>query len=134
MKKLDYPYKPTHPGEILKEEIVYRGISQKRLAEQTGISYPMLNEILNGKRPVTETLALLFEAALGVDAEMLVRMQMRYNMQTMRQDKRLRRACGKSGASLPFYEPSQVTCCTTKGCPNLGHPFVQSSSFSNRGE
>ena len=49
----------------------------------------MLNEILNGKRPVTETLALLFEAALGVDAEMLVRMQMRYNMQTMRQDKRL---------------------------------------------
>ncbi len=89
MKKLDYPYKPTHPGEILKEEIVYRGISQKRLAEQTGISYPMLNEILNGKRPVTEALALLFEAALGVEAEMLVRMQMRYNMQTMRQDKRL---------------------------------------------
>lgn len=26
------PYHPTHPGEILKEEIEYRGISQRKLA------------------------------------------------------------------------------------------------------
>ena len=58
MGNLGYPYTPTHPGEILKEEIEYRGISQKKLAEQIGISYTMLNEILNAKRPVTETMAL----------------------------------------------------------------------------
>lgn len=63
MGNLGYPYTPTHPGEILKEEIEYRGISQKKLAEQIGISYTMLNEILNAKRPVTETMALYFEAA-----------------------------------------------------------------------
>ena len=65
MGNLGYPYTPTHPGEILKEEIEYRGISQKKLAEQIGISYTMLNEILNAKRPVTETMALYFEAAFG---------------------------------------------------------------------
>ena len=89
MGNLGYPYTPTHPGEVLKEEIEYRGISQKRLSEQMGISYTMLNEILNAKRPVTETLALYFEAALGIEAEMLTNMQTRYNMQTARQDRKL---------------------------------------------
>ncbi len=89
MGNLGYPYAPTHPGEVLKEEIEYRGISQKKLSEQMGISYTMLNEILNAKRPVTETLALYFEAALGVEAEMLINMQTRYNMQTARKDSKL---------------------------------------------
>lgn len=89
MGNLGYPYIPTHPGEVLKEEIEYRGISQKKLSEQMGISYTMLNEILNSKRPVTETLALYFEAALGLEAEMLINMQTRYNMQTARQDSKL---------------------------------------------
>ena len=61
------PAFPTHPGEILKEEIECRGISQCKLAEQMGIAYSALNEILNGRRPLTEKTALLFEAALGVE-------------------------------------------------------------------
>ena len=89
MNNLGYPYKPTHPGEILKEEIEYRGISQRKLSEQTGISYTMLNEILNAKRPVSETIALILEAVLGIEAEMLVDMQLRYNMHNVRNDKRL---------------------------------------------
>ena len=32
------PSEPTHPGELLKEEIEYRGISQKKLAEEIGMS------------------------------------------------------------------------------------------------
>lgn len=90
MGNLGYPYSPTHPGEILKEEIEYRGISQKNLSKQMGVSYSMLNEILNAKRPITETLALCFEAALGVEAEMLVNLQTRYNMQIARKDNRLK--------------------------------------------
>ncbi len=77
---------PTHPGEILKDEIEYRGISQRKLAEEMGIAYSALNEILNARRPVTEKTALLFEAALGVNAEPLLRMQMRYNIQSTRMD------------------------------------------------
>lgn len=80
------PAYPTHPGAILKEEIEYRGISQCRLAKDMGIAYSALNEILNERRPLTEKTALLFEAALGVDAEPLLRLQMRYNMQCAKKD------------------------------------------------
>jgi len=81
------PFEPTHPGEVLKEEIEIRSISQKKLAAQMGISYTVLNEVLNAKRPVSTEYALLFEAALGIEAEMLIKMQARYNVQTIRQDK-----------------------------------------------
>ena len=81
------PYEPTHPGEILKDEIEYRGISQRKLAAKMGISYSILNEMLNAKRPVTTEYALLFEAALGIDAEPLIGMQSDYNVQTIKQNK-----------------------------------------------
>ena len=77
------PFCPTHPGEILKDEVEYR-----KMARQMGISYSQLNEVLNGKRPVNTELALLFEAALGLDPEMLLNMQTRYNMQVARADQR----------------------------------------------
>jgi addiction module HigA family antidote len=83
------PYRPIHPGEVLKDEIEYRGILQRKLAAQTGVAYSMLNEILNGKRPVTTEYALLFEAALGIEANVLVRMQADYNMQVARKDNTL---------------------------------------------
>ena len=33
------PAFPTHPGDVLKDEIEYRGISQRQLAEEMGIAY-----------------------------------------------------------------------------------------------
>ena len=80
------PAFPTHPGSILKDEIEYRGISQCQLAKDMGIAYSALNKILNERRPLTEKTALLFEAALGVNAEPLLKLQMRYNMQKVRKD------------------------------------------------
>ncbi|MCH5243235.1 MAG: HigA family addiction module antidote protein [Muribaculaceae bacterium] len=70
-----------HPGEMIKDEIEERGITQKKLAEETGISVTVLNEVLNGKRAVTVEYALLLEAALGIDAEIWIRQQARYNKQ-----------------------------------------------------
>ena len=75
------PSEPIHPGELIKDEIEYRGLSQRKLAAQMGISPTLLNEILNGKRSVSTEYALLFEAALGIDAEICIRQQMRYDMQ-----------------------------------------------------
>ncbi|MDY5681221.1 MAG: addiction module antidote protein, HigA family, partial [Prevotella sp.] len=34
---------PTHPGDLLKEELEVRGISQKQFSSLVGISYTMLN-------------------------------------------------------------------------------------------
>ena len=81
------PAYPTHPGELVKDEIEYRGISQRKLAEQMGISYKMLNDILNGRRPMTTATAMLLEAALGVPADSLMRLQLKYNMQQATRDK-----------------------------------------------
>lgn len=80
------PFEPTHPGEVLKDEIEFRGISQKKLAEETGISYTVLNEILNAKRPLNTEYAMLIEAALDLDAEPLLKMQTRYDMQMVKRD------------------------------------------------
>ena len=83
------PFDPVHPGELLKEEIEYRGISQRKLSGEIGVCYSVLNEILNCKRPVSAELAILIEAALGIEADMLIRMQTSYNMQVARRDSRI---------------------------------------------
>ena len=81
------PLKPTHPGSILKEELECRGISQRKLAKDMGVSYTVLNEVLNEKRAVNSELSLMLEAALGIDAEPLMNMQTRYNLLTARRDR-----------------------------------------------
>jgi addiction module HigA family antidote len=75
-----------HPGEVLKDEIEYRGLSQTKLAEQMGVSYKILNDILNERRPITTTTAMLFEAALDVSADSLMRLQLKYNMHVASKD------------------------------------------------
>ena len=83
------PYEPVHPGEMLKDEIEYRGISQRKFSAETGISYSVLNEILNCKRPVSAEQAILVEAALGIEANMLIRMQTDYDMQVARRSSKI---------------------------------------------
>lgn len=92
MGNLGYGVIPTHPGEVLKDEIEERGISQRRLAKNMGLAYSVVNEILNGKRPLTAKTALMFEAALDVPAESLMYLQTKYNIQTARKDSSLKQA------------------------------------------
>lgn len=79
--------RPIHPGELLKEEVESRKIPQTKLAAQVGISYKILNDILNCRRPLTTSSAMLFEAALGISAGLLMRIQLDYNMQQAANDK-----------------------------------------------
>lgn len=74
------PAYPTHPGEVLKDEIDYRGISQRKLSTEMNVPYTQLNEVLNGKRALSTEFALLVEAVLDIPAEPLLKMQARYNM------------------------------------------------------
>jgi addiction module HigA family antidote len=83
------PFRPVHPGELLKDELAYRHLSQRAVAKQVGLPYTAFNEILNGKRPVTTDFALYMEAALGVPAYMLVGLQTDYNLQVAQKDKKL---------------------------------------------
>lgn len=81
------PFEPTHPGELLEDEIACRNISPKELADEMGVSCTMLNEVINGKRAVNTEFALLCEAALGIPAHILTGLQADYDMQTVKRDK-----------------------------------------------
>ena len=89
MENMKHGFTPTHPGEVLKDEIEYRKLSQTKLAIQMGISYKILNDILNERRPVTTATAMMFEAALGIPAYSLINIQTEYNLHVASRDKSL---------------------------------------------
>lgn len=80
------PYEPTHPGELIFEELETRNMTQAALANQIGVSPSLLNEVIKGKRAVNTELALMLEAALGISAELWLNMQADYNMQIAKSD------------------------------------------------
>ena len=81
------PHYLTHPGEVIKDELELRGISQRRLAAEIGVPASQLNEVLNAKRPLNTEMALLIEQALGLDAAPLLSLQMKYNLQSAKRNK-----------------------------------------------
>lgn len=80
------PFEPTHPGEILREEIECRGITQTRLAKELGMKVSLLNELINGKRDFTIEYALMFEAALGIDSDFWINLQTDYSKAKAKHD------------------------------------------------
>lgn len=79
-------YEPTHPGQLIREELEEREMTQSKLAKQIGISPTLLNEVINGKRAVNTELALLLEAALGIAAHIWLDLQTNYNMHVAKSD------------------------------------------------
>ena len=61
---------PTHPGEMLYEEFLNPlGMTQTELAARIKVSYPRINELVNGKRGVTPDTALRLAKLFGTTAE-----------------------------------------------------------------
>jgi len=70
-KVVQNQYEPdmvTPPGETLAETIQALGMSQAQLAERTGRSKKMINEIIKGKAPITARMSIELERVLGVPA------------------------------------------------------------------
>lgn len=80
MNKPNYPPHLYHPGQLIKEEIEYRKISQRKLSKLTGIATSVINEILKGKRNCTPQFAVKLEEALEIDPKVLLRLQMNYDI------------------------------------------------------
>lgn len=80
------PFDPTHPGEMLREELECRGITQTKLANEIGIKVSLLNELINGKRDFTIEYAMLIEAALGIEADFWMNLQAAYNKGRVQRD------------------------------------------------
>ena len=84
-------FNATHPGEVIKDELIARGIPQKEFSRCIGVSYTMLNDILNERRPLSAAIALYIESALGISADLLMSLQSDYTMQSTRRNAKVRR-------------------------------------------
>jgi len=75
---------PIHPGEILKEELLIpRGISQSQLAQKLKISFRRINEICQGKRPITIDTALRLSIYFGTSVELWLDLQRDYELECL---------------------------------------------------
>jgi len=72
---------PLHPGKVLAEVYMTQmGLNQTALAKLCGCSPRKVNEIVNAKRAISPSFAIVLEAVLGTSAEMWVRMQAEYDL------------------------------------------------------
>jgi addiction module HigA family antidote len=74
------PFVATHPGEMIKDELKVRGMTQKQLANATGIKPSVLSETINGKRSVSLNVAVALEKVLDIPADIWMNMQTQYNL------------------------------------------------------
>ncbi len=65
-------YVAAPPGETIKEQLVDRGWTQKRLAQEMGISEKHMSRLIQGKVPLTAAMAQRLEDALGIPASFWV--------------------------------------------------------------
>ena len=75
---------PTHPGDILREEVEARELKKADFARQLGILPGHLSEVFNGRRPIGARLALKLEETLGMEAELWLRLQNGYELAVLR--------------------------------------------------
>ncbi len=69
----------VHPGEILKDELEERGISQKELADRMGVQRSHLNELIKGTRNMTMAMAGKLEQVLGISSVLWMNLQTQYD-------------------------------------------------------
>lgn len=78
------PFKPVHPGSILREELRERGIKQKDFAQSIGMRPTHLSALLHGARRITPQLAIRLEKALDIPAQSWMNLQDNFILDTMR--------------------------------------------------
>jgi addiction module HigA family antidote len=75
-------FAPVHPGEILLEEYLKpMGISQYRLAKDTGVPARRINEIVHGKRGISADTALRLARYFGTTERFWLNLQGRYDLE-----------------------------------------------------
>jgi addiction module HigA family antidote len=76
-------HKPIHPGEILNAEFLEPlGLSQYRLAQQTGMPADRVARLVKGTRTFTADTALRLARFFGTTPEFWMNLQARYDLET----------------------------------------------------
>ncbi|MFT9663697.1 HigA family addiction module antitoxin [Mycobacteroides abscessus subsp. abscessus] len=66
------------PGEYLEEWIDEQGLSQQQVADRLGVSRKHVNELVNGRAPVTQDTAIRLERVVGIPASAWLRYEAAY--------------------------------------------------------
>lgn len=75
---------PHAPGDLLREELEARRFTQAELALRTGLSTKHVNQLITGVAPVSPKVAWTLEQVLGVDADLLLALDARYQAHKVR--------------------------------------------------
>jgi addiction module HigA family antidote len=81
MGNFELKRKPTHPGEILKEDFMAPlKLTQTELAKALKTSFRTINEILNEKRSISPEMALRLARYFGTSPDVWVGLQADYDL------------------------------------------------------
>lgn len=76
-----WPDSPTHPGELLADELTARDLTSADLATLAGAEAKTVEDVLNGRAPVNVDLAWGLECALeGISARFWMSIQSDYDL------------------------------------------------------
>lgn len=87
MAATTYKYQPDYavpPGQLLKEYLAARGLSNAEFARRCGRSAKLISEIVAGKAPVEPVTALQFERVLGMNARIWLGIEADYRLHRRR--------------------------------------------------
>jgi addiction module HigA family antidote len=78
-------HNPAHPGRLIAEYMEKRSVTE--VAKHIGVTRVALSRVLNGKAAVSAEMALRLSAAFGVDADLLLRLQVKRDLWVASQKK-----------------------------------------------
>jgi addiction module HigA family antidote len=78
-------FNPAHPGEVIKEDVIGEyGLSVTDAARVLGVGRPALSAVLNGRTSLSPDMALRCEKAFGVSMDLLLKMQLQFDIAQVR--------------------------------------------------
>jgi antitoxin HigA-1 len=72
--------RPVHPGEVIADVLEDLEITQTSFAEFLGVSRRTVNEIIQGRRPVTVDMAIRIGKALGNGPQLWLNLQQKVDI------------------------------------------------------
>ncbi len=103
MNKKITPFVSTHPGELIRDELRERKMTQKHLAELSGIKPSVLSETINGKRSLSLNVAMALEKSLGIPADYWMNLQTQYDLDTS-DSNRASNQCETVAVTIPIKD------------------------------
>jgi HTH-type transcriptional regulator/antitoxin HigA len=87
------PAEPTHPGEVLKDELDARGMTQTELANSADRPIQTINMIIKGRKGISAETALDLEKVFPeIPADFWLQLDTRYRLNVERLRRRERKA------------------------------------------